>query len=189
MEPDRGHANKCALVVMCLKKYFPLDVIGLIASICWDLKSMPVLAFLTNEDAYTYVVLDYWEIMTQNISKLHPQLKLRHMNCQSIYQRKKGKTFLSCVYMSLLIPGFVWDKMIINHPIIDANEIFCDLTEIVSVEYPSKSFYHATVHSYPTLSTVSNIAWIHPLPMWNKFCNDCSSQINSFMDIQNKVAF
>src|SRR5579863_9788979 len=106
MEPDRVHANKCALVVMCLREYFPLDVIGLIASIYWDFRSMPVYAFLTDR---AYINHRDHGIISQNVFKICPQLKVRYMKFLSIHERITDRGSLELNNIGLLIPGFVWD--------------------------------------------------------------------------------
>jgi hypothetical protein len=189
MEPDRAYANKCAQAVLCLREYFPQDIIGLIFGICWDLRSMPVFAFLTN-NTYTWVARDNWEILKRHIFKLHPQLRLRHMNCKSLrICRRSGPYFpYKYDYMNLLIPGWVWDEMMIDG--IDNEVISCDFIDIdvATEEYPPKSSSCATMYRDP-LTSISNIMWIAISPKCPLLGEDCSTQVNSFMNIQGRVAF
>jgi hypothetical protein len=191
MEPDRAHANKCALTILCLRDYFPQDVIGLIVTICWDLRSRPILAFLT-DSAYAHVAHDNWKVMKQNVFKLHPDLKLRHMNCRSLHRRMKDKSSVEYHHASLFIPGWVWDEIMIDYHCVDSDEIPCEFIEIeiasadleiARMEYPKMYLCRATMYCNTMLTPVSNIACMS-LSMY-----DCSPQVNLFMNIQNKVAF
>jgi hypothetical protein len=191
MEPDRAHANKCALAVMCLRKYFPLDIVGLIASICWDLRSMPVYAILT-DDMTTY---PNWEIVKQNVLKICPQLRPRQMKFWSIRERTdRGFSQWYCV--GLLIPGYVWNAMMTEYHCVDNDEIFCDRFEfkvIIEEKHLSITYIYVAIcydTSDPMLSSIPNVVQrLPPVYLMESMDNRASSLISSFMDIQNKVAF
>jgi hypothetical protein len=187
MEPDRAHANKCALAIMCLREYFPQDIIGLITSICWDLRSMPVYAFLSdNMSGY-----HDWEIVKQNISKFYPQLRPRYMNFQSISECIGGYVAgkLGCV--GLLIPGYIWDTMMIEYHYTDSDIISCDSFkfEVINRENDLGIMYISIC--YDSLDPIPNIVqYLYPTHLTGAYIDDLSSlQINSFISIQNKVAF
>jgi hypothetical protein len=127
--------------------------------------------------------------MKQSISKLHTQLRPQHINFRSINQRWKDEASSERNYISLLIPGFVWDKIVMNHDITDNSEVFCELAERVILDDLPREFHHATLYFNPPSIIVPNILWIFPMPSRDNFGNNCFRQINAFINAQNKVAF
>jgi hypothetical protein len=189
MEPDRVHANKCTLAVMCLREYFPLDIIGLIATTCWDLRSMPVYALLTDK---TYMFYD-WEIIKQNIFTNWPQLKPRRMKFRVIYEHITYGVF-TCSNVGLLIPGYVWDAMMINYQCIDNDVISCDSIELKETRRDILPITSHAVICYDSLdpmldSTPNGVQILSPVYLIGTIDDRVSYLINLFINTQNKVAF
>lgn len=198
MEPDRAHANRCALAVMCLREYFHTDIIRLIVSICWELRSKPVFALFTSiksgyVDSAGHSLHDKWEDLKRNIPKIHPQLNLRHIKCREIRTITPSSSN-AWYYKSLFIPGWIWDTIASDCHFVDSEMISCDSLNFNIINHRGNygRIYSDSSDLMP--SSVSNQVQIlsHSV-LWTQLSDHSkfglTSILNSFMNIQNTIAF
>lgn len=185
------YSSKCKNITLYLKEILPSDVVHLIANVCWNLRSDPVLVFLVCEkNKVMSEVFDAWREIKEDIPKTHPRLRTRQMKFGFI----SSSTFMSTICdecakvpIWLLIPGSVWDRMMVLYNIIDAETISCDSSEL-NIRYAPNGVKHCNGTIWPDDSISCSLAcnnyasWIRTSINDNTFIKaqgECSS-LNKF---------
>lgn len=176
----QAHNNRCVNILLCLNEFLPNDVSCLIASICWEVRSDPVLVFLTcDEYDVEAAVYREWNIAKDSIPMIYQRLRLRQMRWQCIrphefLYRDGQKCYKIPVF--LLIPGPIWDSMISLNGLMDRDDvvIYCDTFEF-NVEFAPEGIKVLT----GTVSGRSGCKISQFGVCWHGICGheDCDSEI------------
>jgi hypothetical protein len=181
------YSTKCQQIGLYFKEFLPADIAYLIAGICWSLRSEPVLLFLTcNKYRIVNQVFDAWKRIKEDIPKTYPELRVRQMKLGHIHL----STYMSSICddcdrvpLVLLIPGTIWDQLVIQYSISDnVRTMPCDELDI---KYKPSGIEHFNGTIWPN----GDVTW--PLSYsCIDFIKYTHSYVNtsSFIEAQNEVA-
>lgn len=179
---------KCTNFLLCMEDMLPRDVVRFIVNICWN--SNPVAVLLTCDDnIMPHDLYDRWEMMKINSHKSHPQLRFRTMKWSSIKPcglatSDRYRNTYREIPVALLIPGPVWDAMIIQYEIIDSS----DELVICKFEFPGIEFMPSGVQELKGLLCGNTIDCAILSCDYELWLDKCINN-ETFLRIQNGVHF